>query len=285
MPLPIEYNLYRTKDSYEFEDIVCDVCIKKFERDFQRFGRLGQYQFGIDVISDAQGELICVQCKNYTISPKEIDDIINKALQFTQPMSKFIIATNSSRDVKLQEKVIKENNRRDLNFEVCIMFWDEISSIISQDEKLLSKYYPKTNKDSIEWLVSEFNQLIYKYDILGYVNVDPVIGMPKYYPGWVDSFVFEIGKNLIQVNTLQEHPKFIAINSFRDTINSYNGYLAIKLFPASNMYTIQNPYDRIDVSKKESEIRNNIYNYKKEMDKLYGQINEKCSMFSVIQYL
>lgn len=284
MPLPIEYNLHKTNDPYEFENIVCDVCIKKFERDFQKFGRLGQNQFGIDIISDAQGELICVQCKNYTISSNEINGIIDRVMQFTQPISKFIIATNSSRDTKLQEKIIKENNRGDLNFEVCIMFWEEISSIISQDENLLSKYYPKVNKDPIELLVSEFNRLIYKYDILGYVNVDPVIGMPKYYPGWVDSFVFEVGQNLTQVNTLQKHPIFIAINSFRDTINAYNGYLAVKLFPANNMYTIQNPYDRIDISKEDSEIRNNIYNYKKEMDKLYGQINEKCSMFSVMQY-
>ena len=217
------------------------------------------------------------------ISPKEIDNIIDKAMQFTQSISKFIIATNSSRDTKLQEKVITENNRVDLNFEVCIIFWEEISSIISQDEKLLSKYYPKTNQNSIEWLVSEFNQLINKYDIIGFVNVDPVIGMPKDYPGMVDLFFIEIGQRLTQVNTLQKHPKFIAINSFRDMINAYNAYLGIKLFPAGNMYTIQNPYDRIDVSKKDSEIINNIYNYKKEMDELYGQINEKCSMFLVIQ--
>ena len=78
MPLPIEYDLQKTKDSYEFENIVCDVCIKKFERDFQRFGRLGQNQYGIDIISDVKGKLICVQCKNYVISPKEIDNIIDK---------------------------------------------------------------------------------------------------------------------------------------------------------------------------------------------------------------
>ena len=146
MPLPIEYNLHKTKDPYEFEDIVCDVCIKKFGRVFQRFGRLGQNQFGIDIISDTQGELICIQCKNYTISSKEIDDIIDKAMQFTQPISKFIIATNSLRDARLQEKVIERNNKKDLKFEVCIMFWDEISSIISQDKKLLPESVSLTSK-------------------------------------------------------------------------------------------------------------------------------------------
>lgn len=119
----MEYDLYKTKDPYEFEDIVCDVCTKKFRRYFQKFGRLGQNQFGIDIISDGTGEIICVQCKNYKISVKEIDDIINKAMQFTQPISKFIIATGSLRDTKLQEQILNVNHRDDINFEVYIMFY------------------------------------------------------------------------------------------------------------------------------------------------------------------
>lgn len=35
MPLPIEYDLQKTKDSYEFEDIVCDVCIKSLKEIFK----------------------------------------------------------------------------------------------------------------------------------------------------------------------------------------------------------------------------------------------------------
>lgn len=279
MPLPIEYNLHKTKDPYEFEDIVCDACIKKFKRDFQKFGRLGQNQAGIDIVSDEQGERICVQCKNFAISTKEISGIIGRAMQFPHPIAKFIIATNSSRDAKLQEKVMMENSRRDLDFEVCIMFWDEITAIISQDKKLLSKYYPNKDKNPIEWLSSEFNQLINKYDILGYVNVDPIIGMPEYYTEHVDLFVSDICQRLSQVNTLQDHPQFIAINSFREKISSYNEYLATKLFPNNNMYIIQNSCDRLDVSKKDSEIRNIINNCKNEMDKLYGKINENASMF------
>lgn len=285
MPLPIEYNLHKTKNAYEFEEIVCDVCIKKYGRAFQRFGSQGQKQFGVDIISVDQGELVCVQCKNYAISSKEINDIIDEATQFNHPISQFIIATNGSRNTKLQEQILNKNYRGNLDFEVGIMFWNEISSIISQHEDLLLKYYPKTDKDSIEWLISEFNRLMYTYDVFGFANVDPIIGMPENYPGQIDIFVFEVGEKLMQVNNLQHHPKFIAVNSFRNIIDDYNGYLSIKLFPSNKMYTIQNPFDLVDISKQNSEIRNIIFNYKKEMGKIYEQINEGCSMFLVKQHL
>lgn len=285
MPLPIEYNLYITKDAYEFENIVCDVCIKKFRRNFQRFGKTGQNQLGVDITSVDRQDLICVQCKNYAISPKEINTIIDKVMQFDHPISEFIIAIGAYQDTKLQEKIIEVNCRDNLKFRVYIMFWEEISNIISQNQDLLSKYYPTISKSSIECLVFRFNNLINKYHILEYVNIDPIIGVPKYYPGFVDCFLLDIGETLKQLNTLQQHPKFIAINKFYDTVNDYCYYLGIKLFPTDTMYTIQNPYDLEDISNENSKIKRKIYDYKKRLDTLYGEINDGCSMFLVRQYL
>lgn len=280
MPLPIEYELFRTKDSNEFENIVCDVCIKRFGRDFQRYGRNGQKQFGIDIITVDSKESICVQCKNYVISEKDIRTIIDKAMQFNYPISKFIIATNSSRDMKLQDYVIEMYQQYNINFDISIMFWEEISTIISQHEDLLSKYYPKMDKNSIEWLISEFNRLMNRYKILGFVNINPVVGMPEYYIDQYELFYVELGEKLIQVNNLQKHSKFVAINLFRNRIQDYCFYLSLILYPTGKDMFTMNKYCLKDVGK----IRKEIYDYKSELDKLYGQINEGCSIFLVRQY-
>lgn len=285
MPLSTEYVLHKTKDANEFEDMVCDVCIKRFGRDFQRYGRNGQKQLGVDIISVDSKELICVQCKNYVIIKNDIRTIIDKVMQFNNPISKFIIATSSSRDANLQNYIIEMCQEYNINFDVGIMFWEEISSIVSEHEELLLKYYPKSNKNSIEWLVSEFNRLMNKYDIFRLVQIDPVVGMPEYYVDQYELFYDELGEKLIQVNTLQNHSKYVVINSFRDEIQAYFCCLYLKLFPTNNnMFTMQNIFDLRDINNEGSKIRKEIYDYKRELDKLYGQINESCSMFSVRLY-
>ena len=283
MPLPLEYNLPKTQNSSEFEDMVCDVCTRKYGRSFQRYGRSGQKQSGIDIISVGQEKQIGIQCKNYEISIKEIDRIVEEAKKFRQSMVEFIIATSSFRDVKLQEYITKINqgDEEKLNFMVSILFWEEISMTISQNKDLLVKYYPVFNEDPIERLVGEFNCLINKYCILDYVKEDPTVGIPKYYPELVDSFVGEARQALSRENALQRHPRFAAMNHFTDTLYNYSGYLGMKLFSANTMYTIQNPYDKEDITSGDSKIKKKIEQYKTELEQDYGKINPNCSMFFV----
>lgn len=283
MPLPSEYNLPKTKNPDEFEDMVCDICIKRFGRDFQRYGRSGQRQSGIDIISTGSDSLICIQCKNYALSVREVGKIVEEAKGFGHPMTELIIATGSSRDVKLQEYIIRINqgDMENPGFTVSVLFWEEISMIISQNKDLLMKYYPAFNEDSIQQLVSEFNRLVNQCYVLDYVKEDPTIGIPKFYPELIDSFVWEMKQALSRANTLQQHPRFAAMNHFTDTLNDYCGYLGTKLFSANSMYTIQNPYDLEDIRSKDSKIIKKIEQYKIELEQCYGKINPDCSMFFV----
>ena len=283
MPLPLEYNLPKTQNPSEFEDMVCDICIRRYGRGFQRYGRLGQKQSGIDIISTGQEKLIGVQCKNYALSVKEVERIVEEAKRFKQPMAEFIIATSSPRDVKLQEHIIMINqgDKEKPNFTISIIFWEEISMIIFQNKDLLVKYYPALNESPIERLVSEFNHLINQYHILDYVKEDPTIGIPKYYPELVDSFVCEIRQVLSRENSMQQHPQFAAMNYFADTLYDYSGYLGKKLFWANSMYTMQNPYDLEDISSKDSKIVKRIEQYKMELERWYGKVNPNCSIFFV----
>lgn len=283
MPLPLEYNLPKTQNPSEFEDMVCDICTRRYGRVFQRHGRSGQKQSGIDIISTGSEKLICIQCKNYQISIKEVDRIIEEAKNFRHPMAEFVIATSAFRDVKLQEYIIKKNRGdiEKLNFTISILFWEEIAMIISQNKDLLVKYYPAFHENAIERLVDEFNRLINQYYILDYVKEDPTIGIPKYYPQLIDSFVCEVRQILSRENTLQRHPRFAAMNHFADTLNDYCGYLGTKLFYANTMYTIQNPYDIEDITSGNSKIIKKIEQYKMKLEQYYGEINPGCSMFFV----
>ncbi len=139
MPISSEMVLPKTRDASEFEDMICDVCTKKYKREFQRYGRSGQKQNGIDIISDEK-EMICVQCKNFKLSIKIVEKIINDAENFTFSFKEFIIATSSPRDNKLQDYVEEINNNK-YRFIIKIMFWDEITTIVVSHKKLYKKYY------------------------------------------------------------------------------------------------------------------------------------------------
>lgn len=60
LPLPPTYQ--------EFESIVCDYFTHTFKIPFQKWGRPGQAQYGIDLL----GGNIGVQCKNYINTPLTI---------------------------------------------------------------------------------------------------------------------------------------------------------------------------------------------------------------------
>jgi len=98
MPLSTEFNLQKTNDAVEFEDMVCDVCTIKFGLVFQKYGRSGQKQYGIDIHSVGQKELICIQCKNYAITQKDIDNIIDEAI---------VVLKSNKKAKKLQKNVDK----------------------------------------------------------------------------------------------------------------------------------------------------------------------------------
>ena len=84
MPIALQYDLPRTKSYDEFEDMVTDY-FRKQGFSAQRYGRNGQNQHGIDIIatfvnSIGESNCIAIQCKNYSPSQTEMDQIIDKAI-------------------------------------------------------------------------------------------------------------------------------------------------------------------------------------------------------------
>lgn len=79
MPSLAMYPLNPPADPKEYEKIIRDYCEKTFGGNVYLFGRSGQRQYGVDVVSEHLSKRTGVQCKDYgdtIIKEKDIDDMI-----------------------------------------------------------------------------------------------------------------------------------------------------------------------------------------------------------------
>lgn len=286
MPLQSEMKLPQTKNAAEFEDIVCDVCTKKYKREFQKNGRPGQKQYGVDILCDGE-DRICIQCKNYILKKKDLEEIINEIKEFDISFSKFIIATSSSRDATLQSVIQKINDEKKLKFIVDIMFWEEIEGIVIKNKKLFKKYYPrlaeikKSRIKPIKKIVLDFNKCISKYYVVDFVQEDVSIGLPIKSIQYEDLFIEEVKGILKEHHFLQRKKKFYLISQFVETLEEYNVFLSGRLYPTdmNNKLVPCNQLKRDEV--KYDKFKKEIDNYKQKLDSLYSKINGGKSLFSV----
>lgn len=279
MPIPLQYKLPMTNNSDEFEDMVEDY-FKVNYRFAQRYGRKGQKQYGIDVIVvynniDDSQSYIAVQCKNYSPTEQELDNIINQAvagtMQLAFPFSKIVIALGTQRDTKIQNFIMKKNSS---NILVEPLFWEQISSTIASNNELLNRYYPQMdfNTATIEKLVEEFNKGIRECHIVEVMRNDPLSGMPSSYSLDMDIFCIEMEKQLIATILLQKENIYQNIQEFSNLIEYYNSYLSTRMNPAGTNYYSVAPFISYD------EMRNEILQIKAQLNESYQVINSGCSI-------
>jgi len=116
--------------------------------DFQRNGRTGQKQDGVDVFGrDDNNCQIGVQCKNSVggISLDVVKDEVAMAEAFQPPLDWLYIATTAKRDTSLQRDVRLLSDARLLagKFRVGILFWDEIWQDLATDDAVFFAHYPQ----------------------------------------------------------------------------------------------------------------------------------------------
>ncbi|WP_423048842.1 hypothetical protein [Undibacterium sp. Dicai25W] len=152
-------NVHPPKGWDEFEDIVCSMAKVQWKgTSFQRHGRQGQAQNGVDVYGyDAEDKIIGLQCKNTIegISESIIADEIQNAESFQPPLSKLIIATTAKTDKELQKyvRMISEQRKIAGKFSVEIYFWSGIWQILTADDNALFQHYPqlKPKSHQVNW--------------------------------------------------------------------------------------------------------------------------------------
>ncbi|WP_437854726.1 tetratricopeptide repeat protein [Sorangium sp. So ce363] len=105
----------------------------------QRYGHRGERQYGIDLLDQSgQPPLLAVQCKHHdptkTLPPKELEDEINKALTFSDPIGDYLVLTTAKKSTHTQDKVRKLNAAHSAvgPFKIHLLTWDELERLIDR---------------------------------------------------------------------------------------------------------------------------------------------------------
>lgn len=151
MPEPSDLEIPPPKDWQLFERWACDLFSAEWETNAKIHGRTGQPQHGVDIYAQPKGssEWYGVQCKkkdelagsNLTVD--ELRKEVEKAKEFTPPLTRFIIATTGPRDASVQQYARQfsvENQAKGL-FSIDIMFWDDFLEMYDRHPSIFRQHF------------------------------------------------------------------------------------------------------------------------------------------------
>lgn len=150
MPSPQSVDYFVPKDWQHFERLCRALLSEVFGEQFQRWGRGGQRQNGLDAILVSQsGRTIGLQCKGRStalgrkLTKADIDDALKSIETLPIPIHELIILTTASDDIELHEYVIDISRRRaeQGKCRVDVWGWERISDQISVHEKIQHTFY------------------------------------------------------------------------------------------------------------------------------------------------
>ncbi|MBD8084530.1 hypothetical protein [Chryseobacterium caseinilyticum] len=187
------YKLPIPKSPEIFENLICDLINASYKTtSFNLFGRRGQNQNGIDIISNEFKTI--VQCKLRSINLnnrktkitfiKEVLEDVNSILKNSQLPERIIIATTIENDTLVQDYLQSISFLNNLSIIFEFWSWSKISSEIFLFPNILAKYYPFRN-DNIEigrlevlnkriYRKSKQNELLYEFQNLKNKNHLPI---------------------------------------------------------------------------------------------------------------
>lgn len=152
MPTILTSNLPTPKDDNEFQEIVRDLFALHWQDDnVQNYGRSGQAQNGVDVYLLGhplkKTNTFAIQCKarKDKLTKAEIVKEIGQAKSFSHKIGRFIFATTLARDTKIQDIIdtLSVEEVKSGGFEVNIIFWEDIISLLAEHTQIAQKYYPQ----------------------------------------------------------------------------------------------------------------------------------------------
>ncbi len=147
-PTSIEYPI--PQDWQELERLCRALFSELYGRSFQRHGRLGQKQEGVDIFGyTADQELFAVQCKgragllNKSITHTDLDTVVQDADCFPKTISQFFLFTTAPDDNVVQQHAIAISQERKTlgKFPVHIWGWQTISEHIGSCPGVQRAFY------------------------------------------------------------------------------------------------------------------------------------------------
>lgn len=158
IPLPATFD--------ELESIACDYFTYTYSMPFQKWGRSGQTQFGIDICGKTlEGKNIGIQCKHY-LNTKLTEDVLLNDIRKTEnidpPLDVMYFVTTAPRDVTIQNFCRTWKGK----FPVEIYYWEVFEKFLLLHPQIKDLYYPKQIVDDVTQLfVNDFLKLCNKYYI------------------------------------------------------------------------------------------------------------------------
>jgi len=165
------YLLPIPKSPETFEDLVCDLANALHQTThFKKYGRKGQLQSGIDIISHA--DKIYIQCKLKTIDLSKkgakfqfIQSVfkdISAIIRIDHTPEKIIIAATVANDTLIQNRINTIMLMNGVPFSVELWDWEFINNNIFLYPNILNKYFP-FRKQYIELAnIAVLNKSVYK---------------------------------------------------------------------------------------------------------------------------
>ena len=240
-----------------FEDIICDVFSRKLNnRNFQRFGRSGQNQFGVDIVGVSEGLVVGVQCKHFPngkITKTNITDEVKKADSFRPKLDEFYFVTSAERDTEITSYVYELSQKRKTRgkFPIVIKFWDDIYDWLVDYPDILykhfTKYFPLSELEVVEGRFLEKNK-------------STVV-----WPTKKEILDTQINKTMKGIATVDPYSITLGVTTFDDL--SFDGFVdlsvSLKKFLDNKNYEVG--FDQ--ASKTLSEVKNIIYSsqYSKDL--------------------
>ena len=165
------YELPKPKSPETFENLICDLANSLYKTtNFSLYGRRGQNQKGIDIISNEFN--IFIQCKLRTLNLdkretkiKFLDEIvkdINNILSNGFNPSKIIIATTIESDTILQDYLNTALLLNNIGCTIEFWSWTKISNEIFLFSNIVNKYYSYRNTLIEIAHIQVLNKSIYK---------------------------------------------------------------------------------------------------------------------------
>lgn len=140
----------KPSDWQHFERLCRALLSDHYKRQFQRWGRGGQRQNGIDsFMLQENGKAIVLQCKGRAGSDssifdiEDIDSAVSKIENFPHPIEEFIILTTADDNVKLHDYAaqVSVSRLRQSKCKVSVWGWHHISDMIGVSEKIQRSFY------------------------------------------------------------------------------------------------------------------------------------------------
>jgi len=138
----------RLADEGQFEDFVCDLYNAEFPGAlYQKFGKKGNTQKGIDIVSIRRKEAI--QCKKKEVSrayiakelKEDFESDATRALELEMEVDRLIFASTHDDSAELIEYAATLKRRINTPFDITYIGWQTLSAMLRRQQHLIIRYY------------------------------------------------------------------------------------------------------------------------------------------------